>query len=179
MPKIEVRIPRGLAEAAVAAWSRDDDGSGATSGETYELREARHRAGVLALIGLSITERGQWEHDEVVVKLDPVLLGVAIDAADDLADDAPTWAHSALPESGKSVTTTGRAPGHLIAGAEVDAAGLLNADLRLFKAARGEMVGKSSADLSPFDRLSADRNDPQPSRADDTEAPHLQVNPAN
>jgi hypothetical protein len=43
-----------------------------------------HRAAALSLIGLSITERGRWEGEEVLVALDPVLIGNAVDAADDL-----------------------------------------------------------------------------------------------
>jgi hypothetical protein len=40
--------------------------------------------GTLALIGLSITERGRWEGHEVVVELDPVFIGNAVDAVNHL-----------------------------------------------------------------------------------------------
>ena len=79
LPLIEVRNPEGPAERAVAAWNRDDDAS--TSGESPAEREARHRAGTFALIGLAIDERGRWEDDAVLVALSPVLVGLAVDAA--------------------------------------------------------------------------------------------------
>jgi hypothetical protein len=83
MPKIEVRLPRTLAEAAVAAWEREDD-DGADSGEeSCEQRVVRHRAAALALIGLSVTERGKWDEDGVTVALDPVFIATAVDASDD------------------------------------------------------------------------------------------------
>jgi hypothetical protein len=83
LPDVEVRLPDSLARRAVTAWEREhDEGSGEP--ETYEQRAQRHRAATLSLIGLSITERGRWEGDEVVVALSPDLIGVAVDAADDL-----------------------------------------------------------------------------------------------
>ena len=84
MPQIEVRLPRDVAEAAVAAWERDDDESAGPTSETCEQRVVRSRAATLALIGLTITERGHWTDDEVVVALDPVFIGNAVEAADDL-----------------------------------------------------------------------------------------------
>jgi hypothetical protein len=83
LPAMEVRIPRHLAEQALAAWQRDDS-EGPLERETCEQRVERHRAGTLALIGLSITERGRWMDDELVVELSPVFVGLAVDAADDL-----------------------------------------------------------------------------------------------
>jgi hypothetical protein len=83
LPKVQVRLPKPLAEQAVAAWEWDDDG-GSVDSETCEQRVVRSRAAALALIGLSITEGGRWEADEVVVDLDPNLIGMAINAADDL-----------------------------------------------------------------------------------------------
>ena len=44
----------------------------------------RHRAGALALIGLSVEEHGRAEGGEMVVDLSPDLIGNALDAADDL-----------------------------------------------------------------------------------------------
>jgi hypothetical protein len=82
LPRIEVRLPRLVAESAVAAWERED-GEGVDP-ETFEQRVQRHRAGTLALIGLSIVNAGRWEGDEVAVALSPDLIGVAVDAADDL-----------------------------------------------------------------------------------------------
>lgn len=84
MPQIEVRLPRDVAQAAVAAWERDGDESAGPSDETYEQYVVRSRAASLALIGLAIAERGRWTDDAVVVALDPVLIGNAVDAADDL-----------------------------------------------------------------------------------------------
>jgi hypothetical protein len=83
LPRIEVRLPRALAERAVAAWERDDD-EGLLGTETFEQRTLRHRAGTLALIGLGVTERGRWEGDEVVVELHPDVIGSAVDASDAL-----------------------------------------------------------------------------------------------
>jgi hypothetical protein len=83
LPQVEVRLPRRLAKQAVAAWERDD-GEGPLDPETYEQAAQRQRAGTLALIGVSIAERGRWEGDEVVVELDLVFIGNAVDAADHL-----------------------------------------------------------------------------------------------
>jgi hypothetical protein len=80
---VEVRLPRRLAEQAVAAWERDD-GEGPLDPETHEQAAQRHRAATLSLIGLTITECGRWRDDEVLVELDPVFIGLAVDAADDL-----------------------------------------------------------------------------------------------
>jgi hypothetical protein len=83
LPQIEVRLPRSLAELAVASWERQDD-DGPLELEDHEQIAQRHRAATLALIGLSITERGRWEADGVLVNLDPVFIGLAVDAADSL-----------------------------------------------------------------------------------------------
>jgi len=80
MPLVEVRIPRNLAEQAVAAWSRDDEAPDAD--ESPEQRVYRHRAGVLALIGLSIRERGTNVADDVVIDLAADLVAAAVDAAE-------------------------------------------------------------------------------------------------
>jgi hypothetical protein len=87
LPAVEVRLSRALAEKAVAAWERDGN-EGPLDPESYEQRVQRHRAGTLGLIGLSIVERGRWEGDEVVVPLGPDLIGIAVDAADDLPPHA-------------------------------------------------------------------------------------------
>lgn len=84
LPKLEVRLARDLAEQAVAAWEREDT-QAPPEQETSEQRSWRHRAGTLALIGLSVAEGGRWEADEVIVELDPLFIGLAIDAADDVA----------------------------------------------------------------------------------------------
>lgn len=71
MPQIEVRLPRDAAEAAVAAWERDDDENAGPIGETFKQRVVRSRAASLSLIGLAMSERGRWMDDDVVVALDP------------------------------------------------------------------------------------------------------------
>jgi hypothetical protein len=88
IPRFEVRLPRPLAELALAAWKRDGD-EGPGEPESYEQRVQRHRAGALALIGLGVEERGRWDGEEVVVDLSAELIGVALDAADDLAAPQP------------------------------------------------------------------------------------------
>ena len=81
--EIEVRIPRALADSAVAAWRRDDVGDVTGVEESCEQRVVRHRAAALALIGLAIEERGRVDDDHVVVKLDAWFIGDALNAADD------------------------------------------------------------------------------------------------
>lgn len=83
LPKVEVRLPRSIAEQAVAAWEREGD-EGPLDPETYEQRVHRHRAGTLGLIGLSVVNSGQWEDDAVVVELSPDLIGNVVSASDDL-----------------------------------------------------------------------------------------------
>ncbi|AXE90305.1 hypothetical protein [Streptomyces sp. Go-475] len=77
--RVAVRVPRELAEAAVAAWERTEDAApGAETPERYALRDG---AAELALIGLAITERGRWEGEEVAVDLDVDSAGAALRAA--------------------------------------------------------------------------------------------------
>jgi hypothetical protein len=76
LPGTEMRVPRELAERAVRAWERDDVDE--LHPETAEEREIRHRAGMLALIGLTITERGRVDGDDVVVTLPVEFVGGAI-----------------------------------------------------------------------------------------------------
>jgi hypothetical protein len=77
----EVRIPKHLAEQALAAWTRDEDGPPAY--ETRHQRVCRHRAAALALIGLSIQERGKTVADAVVLDLATDLVAAAVNAAED------------------------------------------------------------------------------------------------
>jgi hypothetical protein len=84
LPTIRVTVPAGLAERAVAAWQENHEGA-VPEPEHPDDRVRRHRAGTLALIGLTITERGQLDADgNTVVDLSPELVGVAMDAADEL-----------------------------------------------------------------------------------------------
>jgi hypothetical protein len=89
MPDVEVRLPRALAESAVAAWERDHEGP--ADPESHEQRAQRHHAGTLGLIGLSIENGGRWEADEVVVGLSPNPIGNAVNAADDLPSEELPW----------------------------------------------------------------------------------------
>jgi hypothetical protein len=82
LPRITVRLPSALAQGALEAWQREDEGG--PDPESYEQRATRHRAASLGLIGLSIEQSGQADGDEVVVELSPDLIGNALDAADDL-----------------------------------------------------------------------------------------------
>ena len=83
LPRVEVRLPRALAEQAVAAWEREE-GEGPLDPETFEQRVQRHRAAAFSLIGLEIAERGRWEGDEVVVDLNAQFIADAVNATDDL-----------------------------------------------------------------------------------------------
>jgi hypothetical protein len=78
-PRVEVRLPAGLADVAVAAWERED-GQVSLTQETSAQREIRHYAAVLALIGLSIEQVGRKDGDDIVVELSPELIGDAVRA---------------------------------------------------------------------------------------------------
>jgi len=82
LPRITVRLPSALAQAALEAWQRDIEEG--TDPESYEQRAIRHRAGTLGLIGLSVEQSGRDDGDEIVVELHPDLIGNALTAADDL-----------------------------------------------------------------------------------------------
>jgi len=83
LPLVTVRIPATLARAAIAAWRREDEGE--LGPESCEERVQRHRAGTLALIGLALEQRGRPDGDAVAVDLGPELIGLALDAADELS----------------------------------------------------------------------------------------------
>ncbi len=76
---ITVRLPRSVAESAVAAWDRDE--LGGVGEETRGEYELRHDAAELAFIGLAISSSGVWEGGEVVVDLDVVQIASALRAA--------------------------------------------------------------------------------------------------
>ncbi len=80
--RVQIRLPRELAEAARRAWRRESVVSD-PGDETDQERSTRQRAGDLALIGLAIEERGRIEDGEVVVDLDAWQIGSALTAADD------------------------------------------------------------------------------------------------
>ncbi|MER7753931.1 hypothetical protein [Kitasatospora sp. NPDC097643] len=76
---ITVRLPRRLAQAALAAWDRWElDGSGE---ETHEQHVLHDRAAELALIGLAIQRNGRWEGNEMIVDLDVASAGAAVRAS--------------------------------------------------------------------------------------------------
>jgi hypothetical protein len=79
--RVSVRLPRSLANEALAAWQRDDDDDPLPD-ETQQQEQARHRAGTLGLIGLSIENGGLIQGDEVVVGLDAWNIGTALDTAE-------------------------------------------------------------------------------------------------
>jgi hypothetical protein len=74
--KIRVVLPRQLADAAVAAWERDDNDVPLAADAN------RDAAASLALIGLSITETGEPDGDRVSADLDAWFVGDALRAAD-------------------------------------------------------------------------------------------------
>ena len=80
--RVTVRLPRPLAEKALAAWEREEDTRPVES-ETREEARTRFRAGTLALIGLSIQQGGRVDNDELVVDLDAWHIGTPYDAAAD------------------------------------------------------------------------------------------------
>jgi len=79
--EVEVRMPRELADAAVAAWQRDDSETKPKE-ESAEQLSSRLRAASLALIGCSVEERGWLDGDDVVVQLHAWFIGDALSAAD-------------------------------------------------------------------------------------------------
>jgi hypothetical protein len=85
--RVRVRLPRALADLAVAAWARDEDDeqNAAPREETPGQTTARHRAGTLALIGLSIERAGGGiaAGDDVLIDLEAWNIGSAFDAAED------------------------------------------------------------------------------------------------
>lgn len=78
---ITVRLPAELADAALAAWEREDREEPVPRGESAIWRTARHRAGALGLIGLSVQNRSTLDGD--TVEFDAWNVGSAFDAADD------------------------------------------------------------------------------------------------
>jgi hypothetical protein len=77
----DVRLPTALAHQAGAAWLREEVGVLAEV-ETAEQRAVRDDAGVLALIGLAVTDYGMADGAEVSVPLDADLIAAAVAAAE-------------------------------------------------------------------------------------------------
>ncbi|GGY07038.1 hypothetical protein GCM10010384_09250 [Streptomyces djakartensis] len=72
---ITVHLPGPLAEAAVAAWNREETTE--PPQETPDRHALRDAAAELALIGLAIEERGRREGEGVTVELDVASAGAA------------------------------------------------------------------------------------------------------
>ncbi|WP_232664723.1 hypothetical protein [Pseudonocardia sp. TRM90224] len=93
IPTVMVRLPPHLAQLAVDAWERDDSDDGADGGSSDETADEyvdRHRAAMLALIGIAVAERGTrdvtGQTDDVVVELDVDLVAQAQEAALEASD---------------------------------------------------------------------------------------------
>ena len=78
LPRVSVRLPAALADAAVSAWHRDEPDDEPSESDAQQLRA---EAGDLALIGLAITERGERSAGWVTVTLDVALAASAVMAA--------------------------------------------------------------------------------------------------
>jgi len=84
--KVRVRLPRELADAALAAWHREDEDSEDlhTHDESQLEAQIRHRAGTLALIGASLENAPiQISGNFVIADIDSWYIGEALQAADD------------------------------------------------------------------------------------------------
>lgn len=80
--KLTVRLPRDLADLAVAAWLRDQTSPAAPdTADAPERHVLRQRSAYLALIGLSVANTGRPDGDEVVCELDAWYVGGALEAA--------------------------------------------------------------------------------------------------
>ncbi|MFJ1755143.1 hypothetical protein [Kitasatospora sp. NPDC088134] len=101
-PVVTVRLPKELAETAVAAWERDDEDE--LPQEDRLQQDLRDRAAYLALIGLVIQQDGRPDGDEVVVDLPVSYAGVAARAT---SEPLPRWDG---PSTG-SCPDTGDCPG--------------------------------------------------------------------
>ncbi|MCW2527671.1 MAG: hypothetical protein JWM76_2531 [Pseudonocardiales bacterium] len=76
-----VKLSKEICAQAVAAWNRNESGTLADP-ETERQREVRNNSGVLALIGLAISDEGYAVGDHIAVALPPDLVQLAIAAAD-------------------------------------------------------------------------------------------------
>lgn len=79
---VRLRIPRQLAEQAVACWERYLSGPGLSPPESPGEWEIVQTVGALALIGQSLQENGVDDDEEVVVDLHAWNVGNALNAAD-------------------------------------------------------------------------------------------------
>jgi hypothetical protein len=80
---LSVRLPRELADLALAAWNRDEPApSGPSDRETVDERAVRERAAYLALIGLCVENTAQSDGDDIICDLDSWYIGGALRAAE-------------------------------------------------------------------------------------------------
>jgi hypothetical protein len=81
--RLSVRLPKELADLALAAWNREDsDEPVLLDQETAAQRAARDYAGYLALIGLCIENTAQPDGDDIICDLDAWYIGGALQAAE-------------------------------------------------------------------------------------------------
>jgi len=80
--KLSVRLPKDLADQALAAWRRDEPGGERPAEETPEQELLRTRAAYLALIGLCIENTAQPSGDDVICELDAWYISGALEAAE-------------------------------------------------------------------------------------------------
>ena len=84
--KVRVKLPRELADAALASWQREDEDSEDlhTYDESASEKRIRHRACTLAMIGASLEDAPiQISGDYVIAEIDSAHVGEALLAADD------------------------------------------------------------------------------------------------
>lgn len=81
IPTVEIRLPRSLADKALAAWQRVDE-EALPADETPEQRRLRDDAATLALIGAAIEAESCQDGEFVIVRIAATVLSRAIDVAD-------------------------------------------------------------------------------------------------
>ena len=81
--QLSVRLPKDLADQALAAWRRDEPGAARTAQETPEQQLVRTRAAYLALIGLCIENTALPSGGEVLCELDALYIASALQAAEE------------------------------------------------------------------------------------------------
>jgi hypothetical protein len=134
--RLRVRLPRALADLAVAAWAREEDNV-PPGEETPEQITARRRAGTLGLIGLNVESAGGGTPagDDVLADLDAWEIGSAFDAA----EDAGLLADLRQPDLDSTAASGSGQPVHLYA--------VLQIDLYISAAEPG---GRPAASTGPF-----------------------------
>lgn len=80
--RVQVRLPRAMAAAAVARWEGDGDDR-PLAPATDVQRAVRHQAGTLGLIGLCVQNSGVEDGNDIVVDMPSWYIGLALEAAGD------------------------------------------------------------------------------------------------